>query len=266
MEGTDYTFSPITTQGNLVTISVTFLRSVNSVQFGLTIPGSSSIQSTNGQLLSMNSTNSTNLKLLSAPVGPILLPKLSKADVQLSQGFSSAQSVLQNQNNVFIQILQQSYVLKYMINSQMIAALMLIDQKVPMIYYLAQQVFSSTVFSYSPTFESLETTYVQPNLPFNLLIDPRLLPNQIPSQPIFRRFRMSNNFLLNNSQCILMVGILIFVQSLAFAYYAHCDFSKNPTIANRLKDGKYMETLLNRIHITLESSFLLIAISVLLQL
>ena len=91
----------------------------------------------------------------------------------------------------------------------MIAALMLIDQNVPLTYYLAQQVFSSTVFLYTPQFESVEYSYVQPSLPFGLAIDPSHFPDQAPSQPILRRFRMSNNFLLNNCQNILMMGILL---------------------------------------------------------
>ena len=159
--------------------------------------------------------SSPQLTVISAPMGPILVPQLSKSDVQISKGLSSASNTLQNQNSVIIQILQQSFVLKYLINSQMIAALMLIDQKVPMIYYLAQQVFSSNIFLYTPPFESVEVAYVQPSLPFHIKVDPRQFPHQVPSQPILRRFRMSNNFLLNNAQSLLMMGIIALALAVA---------------------------------------------------
>ena len=71
--------------------------------------------------------------------------------------------------------------MKYLINSQLIAALMLINQRVPMNYYLAQQVFSSTVFLYSPPYQSAEAPYVQPTLPFGIQVDPERFPHQVPS-------------------------------------------------------------------------------------
>ena len=111
------------------------MHSISSVQVSLIIPNTSYLQSTNGQFLTLSS---SDLVTMSAPVGPVLVPQLSKTDAQISKGLFSAQNDLQNENSVAIQILQQSFLLKYLINSQLIAALMLIDQLVPLNYYLGQ--------------------------------------------------------------------------------------------------------------------------------
>ena len=172
---------------------------------------------------------------------------------------------MQNQNSVPIQILQQSYVLKYLFNSQMIAAMMLIDQVLPITYYLTQQAFSSTVFCYSPAYGSAESTYVHPSLPFNIRISAEDIPHQTPSQPIFRRFRLSGNFLLNNSQCLLMLLVLAVAQALVYGRYRLKSSENEDKIIHCSQSQKLMVFLLNRIHTTFESSFLLVVISVLLQ-
>ena len=123
----------------------------------------------------------SQLLVMSASLEMILVPQISKSDVQISKGLSSTQDTLQDANSMFMQILQQSYILKYVVNSQMIAALMLIDQKVPLTYYIAQQVFSSNVFLYSPPFQSPEESYAQPSLPFGIQVDPQQFPHQVPS-------------------------------------------------------------------------------------
>ena len=239
------------------------MKSITKVKLVLSIPQNSSIQSTRGQFITINS---PELIVLQALIGPILLPQLSSADVQLSAGLSSVQDTLSGKNNVYIQMLQQSYVLKYLINSQLIAALMLIDQKVPITYYIVQQVFSSTVFLYTPPFESAEASFVQPSLPFGIKIDPSRFPHQVPAQPILRRFRMSNNFLLNNCQSLLMLGLLLVAYATAFRLYDRTRRTEGDWVARRSTSRKLKVFLLNRIYATFESSFLIISISVLLQL
>ena len=205
------------------------------------------------------------LVVLSAGLGPILVPQLSRSDAKIATGLFATQAALQDENSVPVQLLQQSYILKYLLNSQFVAALMLIDQKVPILYYLTQQVLASTVYLYLPPYVSAETSYAQPTLPFRIRIDPRRFPHQVPSQPLFRRFRMSNNFLLNNFQYLLMCGVLAFLQALVFALYARADCAQVRPISFHLRSRRLLVFLQNCKYSTFESSFLLIAVSLLLQ-
>ena len=71
--------------------------------------------------------SSASLVVIAAQVGPVLVPRLSKADIEIAKLFSKTQGTVQSQNSVSVQLFQQSYIPKYFINSQLIAALMLIQ-------------------------------------------------------------------------------------------------------------------------------------------
>ena len=64
-----------------------------------------------------------------------------------------------------------------------------------------------------------------------------------------------------------MVGVLLFAQAIAYACYrlTNKNTESAGSIADLLKSRKMLVFLKNRVHCTFESSFLLIAISVLLQ-
>ena len=113
----------------------------------------------------------------------------------------------------------------------------------------------------------MELPDVPPSLPFNVRVQPELFPHQVPSQPIFRNFRMSNNFLLNNSQCLLMMGVLLLAQALSYGGYRLGRRGRGgDSITARSQSQRLMVFLLNRIYTVFESSFLITMLSVLLQL
>ena len=76
---------------------------------------------------------------------------------------------------------------------------------------------------------------------------------------------MSNNFLLNNCQNLLMMLVLLLFQGIIYGLYARSRRSEGDWVARNSKSRKLMVFLLNRIHVTFESSFLLISLSILLQ-
>ena len=112
----------------------------------------------------------------------------------------------------------------------------------------------------------MEASYDQPALPFGIKIDPSKYLHQYPSQPVYRRFRMSNNFMLNNCQHLLVTGILALAQLIAYILYRRTRLRDGEAIAIQSKARKAMVFFLNRLHSAFESSFLVISISILLQL
>ena len=132
--------------GARLALGVAFSASQQSVRVQVAIPPNSTIRS--AQLLTLALPPSAGTVVVDETVGPMLVTGAS--DRGLAQSFQSFADSVQDANSGAMQTLQQLYVLKYLLNSQIIAALMLVDVRVPASLFQAQRAFSSHIFLFTP--------------------------------------------------------------------------------------------------------------------
>ena len=144
----DYTLSAITQSGSQLHFTVKLAKSVSSLKLAVSIPSSSMIQSSNNQILIANGASS--LLVIDRNLGAVIVQPQSGSNRDTVTRLSSFVQQMSDSSNGILQLLHQSYLLKALFNSQIIAATLLIDMKVPAPLFYAQEFEASAVFLFQP--------------------------------------------------------------------------------------------------------------------
>ena len=221
-EGEDYRIGSVALVGGgrAIEVRVQFLNSFNfEERLEVVIPSGTQIQSRSDGVF-LNSFSEREFVLVAESVSPVFLQNLGGATLLVAQSLSSYQKGLQDRDNVFVQVLQQSFLLRFITNNQVFAGTMLIRMSLPLVLHVILGTLSSTVLSFIPEYQQTVQQMRYKTLPYGVTVDMAEVPGQEPRQDQFQLFELTNNFILNNFSFLVLwslVSALALLSGVPFA-------------------------------------------------
>ena len=108
---------------------------------GLRVPPQSRLRAVNRMRVNEFDDSTLNLTLLK--LDKVLVPSLSEGDLKLGKTFNNIEEFINQENNLLLNIIKYSFVLRFFSNNQVIILASLLEARIPMNLHVSTQALSS---------------------------------------------------------------------------------------------------------------------------